>query len=64
MWSASGVDHSWASMELNRLFARKLIKLARQSPNTFSSWEEVDKMRIENFPLVNTGYYPEAVYLF
>jgi hypothetical protein len=41
-------NHSWESQRLNRYFADKLMSYARQNPNTWGTYQEVQHVIIQN----------------
>uniref|UniRef100_A0A7S3CJB2 folate gamma-glutamyl hydrolase n=1 Tax=Strombidium rassoulzadegani TaxID=1082188 RepID=A0A7S3CJB2_9SPIT len=63
VWKAKGVDHSWESIQQNRHFADKLVKMARQNGNSFEDFEELQSLLVSNHPFFNTKE-EEGIFVF
>jgi gamma-glutamyl hydrolase len=60
----SNINHSWVSVELNRYLSDKFITLARQNPNSYGTYSEVQAAIIQNYDTIVTDYWSGQVYVF
>jgi len=59
-----GINHSWESVHLNRIFADQFVAMTRMSKNTFGNYTETQKVLIDNYDKLETDYYCGEVYVF
>lgn len=63
-YPTNNINHSWVSVELNRYLADKFMTLARQNPNSYGTYSEVQAAIIENYKTIVTDYWCGQVYVF
>lgn len=63
-YPVDNINHSWASVELNRYLADKFVTLARENPNVYGDYSQVQAALIENYTSIVTDYWCGQVYVF
>jgi len=54
------INHSWESIEVQEIFAREFIEMARRNTNTFGDFNATQKFDISNFPVIQTSYQADV----
>jgi gamma-glutamyl hydrolase len=49
------INHSWESIELQEMFSRELVMMARRNGNTFGNYTEYAPYDISNYNVIDTG---------
>ena len=50
-----GIDHSWESIQLQEMFSREFVALARLNTHTFGNYTAYQKYDISNFDHIDSG---------
>ena len=58
------INHSWESIQLQEMFSKEFVMMARQNTNTFGNYTEYQPFDISNFKSIDTGENMGLVYIF
>lgn len=59
-----GINHSWESIKLNKIFGEQFVAMTRVNNNTFGNYSETQHVLIDNHQKFETTYYAGEVYVF